>query len=260
MKQACQLQVHNGSLYLAAMCSFFPLVYHHADDYAQMKRLEKLEKPAHPPEQMGLEQYMAIVSVLLGKVRPRMLFYGCGRDTRAWHRLVRVLDGELVVLEGTEDWLTLCQTDGVDVRLVHYNQTNANTQLQLLRHDLWANQIGMLTLDDDLTSGRGFDLIVVDGPQGYLMGRAQSLSTSLHLARQQSPPGHLTHIFLHDSSRPGERELIRIFLGDGPPTRSGFVTDHMRRKGLVQYVIPSLRDEQPQYEGAAGRAQTAPQQ
>mmetsp|Transcript_46480 Transcript_46480/g.117046 ORF Transcript_46480/g.117046 Transcript_46480/m.117046 type:complete len:233 (+) Transcript_46480:3-701(+) len=179
----------------------------------------------------------------MGKSRPRMLFYGCGLDTAAWQRLVvDRLRGELVVLEGTSEWAARCKaaSPASDIRTISYDSTPMNAQAKLLQvgSSHWSEQVGLLSLSEDLHR-RDFDVIVVDGPQGFdrYPGRAQSVATSVWLARNATP-GHHTHLFLHDSARPHERLVLARFV-EQPGTAAVRLGDHLPRKGLAQYLIPS---------------------
>jgi uncharacterized protein (TIGR01627 family) len=168
--------------------------------------------------QMTPAQYFRIAAEILRRAPCRLLVFGAGRNTELY--MGANVGGRTVVLERHPAWIDAVRPLGCEVVRVVYQTRVRNGLVEPcppLRVE--GTTASSNSLEDVLgwLLEEGWDVILVDGPEGYRPddpGRQQSIALAARLAR----PG--TTVFLHDGDRPLERACAARYL-DAPDEQLG---------------------------------------
>lgn len=157
--------------------------------------------------QLNVDELAMIHRVLQGRGPCRFLVFGMGNDTPLW--VEANCSGKTSFVEDDRLWfdVVMARNPGIDGHLVKY--TTRRTEWEALLSPLQESRLE-LALPDDI-GGRQWDVILVDGPAGFVNsdpGRMQSIFTASRLAA----PG--ADVFVHDLDRPVEQAYCDLLLGN----------------------------------------------
>lgn len=156
--------------------------------------------------QMPAAQYFRIAAEILSRAPCRVLIFGAGADTELYVCANR--GGRTAVIERHREWAARVRHLPCEVFEVVYSS--------VLRDGLAAHCDPPAGLPEGLLLA-GWDVILVDGPEGYgptTPGRQQSICA----AALAAVPG--ATVFVHDFERDMERRAAGCYLGE-PEERLG---------------------------------------
>lgn len=136
----------------------------------------------------------------------KMLVFGLGNDSIMWNELT---NGNTIFIENYQKWIDLNKTI-LNQNIIKYEYTGITVEssLNLLKQpeDILIHN----KLPFEIENKGPFDIILIDGPQGYkpnLPGRLYPIVWSL---TRLSKPGTL--VYIDDSNRQLESKCITAFL------------------------------------------------
>lgn len=160
------------------------------------------------PCQMSIAEYTKIADVVAAKSPCNVLVYGAGNDTQLWCEANK--GGTTVFAEDSQEWIEKVRSQfaafSPDIRKCSYNSRVS---------DFWSlivPQQRIRTMPEWIR-GNKWDVIIIDGPMGYLPhhpGRIQPILWAAHLSDEL---GVEADVFVHDSDRALERLAGLRFLG-----------------------------------------------
>ena len=145
---------------------------------------------------------------IAAKIRERpgnLLIFGAGNDSLLWATINR---GQLTaILESDAAWRQKIQAQSRSLRI--FSVSYATSLSDIRPADEPIPEPARLHLPAEI-SGRRWDWVVIDAPQGWGdgPGRLQSLNEAIQLVAEDG------RIFLHDCEREGEQWLIARYLCD----------------------------------------------
>jgi GR25 family glycosyltransferase involved in LPS biosynthesis len=147
-------------------------------------------------QQTSIKAIEAVKKALQKYEDPSILVFGSGYDSGVWHNMSK----NTVILEHEDEWTEIGRKKGADVRKVVYVDVKGDISLakDLAKKNLptWLN-----SLDEDVTYQK-WDVIIIDGPQGWLATRAMPVYASIYLSNKGGT------IFVDDYNRKAEMELV----------------------------------------------------
>lgn len=150
------------------------------------------------------DEMKAIISAVREKAFCRFLIFGLGNDSLFWSKLNR--RGLTVFVEDSPAWLTGVTDKYPHIKAFLVDYETKRTQWEtLLESPDTLNMVLPGSISD-----RAWDVILVDGPEGYddsTPGRMKSIFVASRLAARRG------HIFVHDCDRKIEQVYADRFLG-----------------------------------------------
>ncbi|TPV93366.1 MAG: hypothetical protein B7733_20880 [Myxococcales bacterium FL481] len=161
------------------------------------------------PGQATLREYRIIWQAIAARRGGNVLVFGVGRDSPQW--IDANAGGQVTFVEHEPAWIAVARdkTPGIDVVPTRYTTRAWAWRLSLLRpHRLYLRNLPSRIHETS------WDVILVDGPQGYnrrCPGRMSSIYTASRLAQRSAGR---TEVFVHDADREIERACGDRFLGE----------------------------------------------
>ncbi|KAL6202556.1 hypothetical protein ACLB2K_026264 [Fragaria x ananassa] len=199
--------------------------------------------------QLSKDEISLAFDVLKSRAPCNFLIFGLGHDSLMWASFNP--RGTTLFLEEDPEWLKKALQDAPQLRAVHVtyhtqlkqaddmltsykSQTTCRPSAAVLRGNTQC-RLALSNLPDEVYE-REWDLIMIDGPQGWFAeapGRMSVIFSAAVMARKRQGPGS-THVFLHDVDRKVEKAFAEEFL-----CRKYLVNAVGR---LWHFVIPSAVD------------------
>lgn len=157
------------------------------------------------PDQMSMNERIAIAEVLIAKAPCNCLIFGVGNDSQLWINFNQ--NGRTAFLEDNQSWLELVQNkiENLEAYTIAYNTKITDWKMLLNKPALL-----MLELPANIQNC-AWDVIIVDAPTGFnskSTGRMKSIFSGWQLATQ----GTNVDVFVHDCNRNVEKVYTDTFL------------------------------------------------
>ena len=154
-----------------------------------------------PRIQLHMNVIKDILSTVASKHGSKMLVFGLGYDSRMWYECT---NKNTYFVENNYEYIKLNQAHISSDHIFHYTYpTRCDTSMSLKDTEITA-----IPLPDGILARGPFDIILIDGPEGWkpeLPGRL----LPCYWSTRMSKPG--TIIYIDDSSRPLERYCIEKY-------------------------------------------------
>lgn len=139
----------------------------------------------------------------------KMLVFGLGRDSIMWHKLT-----DSYFIENYQKWIDLNRDIPKD-RIVKFTYPEVNVGNCLQKFSAGELDFNQLQVPEEIKKQAPFDIILVDGPQGFNGKCAGRLYPIKWAVRELSKPDTL--VYVDDSKRQLEKRSIERFVKS--PTR-----------------------------------------
>jgi len=164
-----------------------------------------------------------VIADVFGSITPttKMLVFGLGYDSRMWYEGT---GGNTFFVENKDEYIRLNEKDIPGTHIIKYDyKTRCDASMSMPQ-----SVIDSYSIPDRLLELAPFDIIVIDGPEGYKPfspGRLLPCYWSLRLSRAG------TVIYVDDSVRPLEKYCIEKFFA------GKVVTVFPERSGCTKIVV-----------------------